>query len=398
MPVIFHVPRPSAPEASRNDSSEVLPSPATASPLPESLVQPQNVPAAIAPAEQSSAERSSSAQGSAQYCTGALNPLDSATSRATPAVEPSAPAAKVTSPSSQPKQPTRSNPSALILVLAAAIILVAATFFFTRKHYAHSVAEAPSAGPAVSAPAVSAPAVSAPAVSVPAVSAAPVSVPSVSVPAVSAPQPTQKPSLPAVAASSDIAAGKPAADSQPSDDQPPAESSHNLGTLLVVAGQDDASVFLDGKLQRQLTRAGQVRLPNLELKDYVVQVLKSGFQDPPQQKVRVRKGEQARLVFKLQPQPQPQPRLASLTIQGGSPGTTVLVDQTLVGTIQPDGTLSVSTVNPGDHTVELRNQRFKPRQFKKHFVCGRDYLSGCCGCRVGSPSRRTKNHLHARRR
>jgi hypothetical protein len=135
---------------------------------------------------------------------------------------------------------------------------------------------------------------------------------------------------------------------------------------VVVAGQDGASVFLNGKLQRQLTQAGQLRLPNLELKDYVVQVSKSGFQDPPQQTIRLRKGEPARLIFNLQPQP----HLASLTIQGGAPGTTVLVDQTPVGAIQPDGTLSVSTVNPGDHTVELRKDRFKPRQFKKHFDAG----------------------------
>jgi len=107
-------------------------------------------------------------------------------------------------------------------------------------------------------------------------------------------------------------------------------------------------------------------LPNLELKDYVVQVSKSGFQDPPPQTIRIRQGEQVKLVFNLQLQP----RLASLTIQGGDPGTTVLVDQTLVGTIQPDGTLFVATVNPGDHTVELRKERFKPRQFKKRFVAG----------------------------
>jgi hypothetical protein len=137
-------------------------------------------------------------------------------------------------------------------------------------------------------------------------------------------------------------------------------------------------VFLNGKLQRQLTQAGQLRLPNLELKDYVVQMSKSGFQDPPQQTIRIRKGEQARLVFNLQPnprpqpqpQPQPQPRLASLTIQGGAPGATVFVDQTPVGTIQSDGTLSVSTVNPGDRTVELRKERFKPRQFEEHFIAG----------------------------
>jgi hypothetical protein len=167
--------------------------------------------------------------------------------------------------------------------------------------------------------------------------------------------------LPALGISSAAAAGKVTVD-----DQPPAESGHNLGTLLVVAGQDDAKVLLNGKLQRQLTQAGQLRLADLELKDYVVQVSKSGFQDPPQQKIRIRNGEQARLIFNLQPEP----GMATLTIQGGVPETTVLVDQTLVGTIQPDGTLSVSTVNPGDHTVELRKERFQPRQFKKHFVGG----------------------------
>ena len=62
--------------------------------------------------------------------------------------------------------------------------------------------------------------------------------------------------------------------------------------------------------------------------------------------------------------------MASLSIQGGAPETTVLLDQTVVGTIQSDGTLAVSTIDPGDHTVELHNERFKSRQFKKHFVAG----------------------------
>jgi len=261
-----------------------------------------------------------------------------------PAAKTSAPAAEVTSRSSRPKQPVRSKSKAPILVCAAAIILVAvaATFFFARKHYVAPVATTPSVAPDISAPAVSAP------------------VPT-----------TPEPSLPPSGVPSDTAAGKVTGDAQPVNDhsgdaQPTAESAHDLGTLLVVAGQDDARVFLNGKLQRQLTHAGQLRLPNLELKDYVVQVSKSGFQDPPQQKIRIRNGESARLVFNLQPQP----RLASLTIQGGAPGTAVLVDQNLVGTIQADGTLSVSTVNPGDHTVELRKERFKPRQFKKLFVVG----------------------------
>jgi len=240
----------------------------------------------------------------------------------------------------------------LILTSAAAIILVAATFFFTRRHYAPPVAKkTQSDAPSISSPDVSAPAQTTP------TQAAPT-------------QTIPEPSLPALRASSDTTAGKVTV-AAPHGDEPPAESGYNVGALLVVAGQDDARVFLNGKPQRQLTQSGQLRLPNLELKDYVVQVSKSGFQDPPQQKIRIRNREQARLVFHLQPQNlQPQPRLASLTIQGGAPETTVLVDQTLVGTVQRDGTLSVSTVNPGDHTVELRKEQFKSRQFKKNFVAG----------------------------
>jgi serine/threonine-protein kinase len=144
------------------------------------------------------------------------------------------------------------------------------------------------------------------------------------------------------------------------------ESGQNVGTLVVVTGQDKAKVFLNGKLQPQLTQGGQLRIPNLELKDYIVRVSKSGFQDLPEQKIRIRKGEQAKAVFDLQPTP----HLASLTIQGGVPGATVLIDQTPVGTLRPDGTLTVTTVNPGDHTIELRKDKFKPRQIKKHFVVG----------------------------
>jgi tetratricopeptide (TPR) repeat protein len=372
--VIFHVPPRSAPKPSGADSSPIPPSqisqsqakpspapesPVPASPVPPSPVPPQNAPIAIVPPSEVPPSKVPPSKIRPRKAPPSIAPVRlvlTTPQAATPlAAEPSETAAKVTSPSSQPKQPARSNSTTLILVSAAAIIVVAATFFFARKHYAPPVARTPSAAPTASAPAVSTPAPS-----------SPVSVPTASAPTFSAPaQTTPEPPLPASSVSSNTAAGEVTLDHQP-----PSESGQNLGTLLVVAGQDGAKVFLNGKLQRQLTQAGQLRLPNLELNDYVVQVSKSGFQDPPPQKIRIRKSEQARLIFNLQPQPQPQPRLASLTIQGGTPGTTVLVDQTPVGTIQPDGTLSLSTVNPGDHTVELRNERFKPRQFKKHFDAG----------------------------
>jgi tetratricopeptide (TPR) repeat protein len=361
--VILHVPRPSAPKPAPAKASPVLPSPVPPSevspspdlpsqvlasegspiPPPPGLASPSQVPAGEVPAAMvrptqvppSKVPLRTAPRGKVRRTPPEpqLTPLQAAL---LPAGEPTVTPIKAVSASVRPKKSTRSNSTKLILVAsAAAIILGAAILVFARRHQAPPVAKAPAAAPAVST--APAPAVSARA------------------------ETTPEPSPPASGPSSEGAAGK-----VTPDDRPPTESGHNLGALLVVAGQDNARVFLNGKLQRQLTRAGQVRLPNLELKDYDVQVSKSGFQDPPQQKVRIRKGEEAKLIFNLQPQP----RLASLSIQGGAPGTTVLVDQAPVGTIQPDGTLSVSTVNPGDHTVELRKERFKPRQFKKHFVAG----------------------------
>jgi len=332
--VIFHVPRPSAPKPSLPDTSQIPANPASSAEAPTAVVTPdKDWPAQAPPNVEPSGKVPAALPPEPQ-----LVPPSAAT---VPAAEASAPAAKV-SPSSQPKQITRPNATRLLFVSAtAAIILCAAIFYFTRKHYAPPVAKTPPTAPAVS--------------------VAVANTPNVSAPAVSAPEPTTpEPSLPASDNGGKVTI-----------DHPPAASGHNLGTLLVLTGQDNASVFLNGKLQPQLTQGGQLRLLNLELKDYVVQVSKSPFQDPPPQKIRIRPGEQARLIFNLQPENlQLQPRLASLTIQGGVPGTTVLVDQTLAGTIQPDGTLLVSTVNPGDHTVELRKERFKPRQFKKHFVAG----------------------------
>jgi len=401
--VILHVPRPNAPKTSPDTTREIPPipvasSPVVASPAPASSGPPQKAPTAAVPTRTvPTATVPPRIVPPSIVLPGTVPPSEIPPRQVAPSVLPvslvlkaaappaaelSEPPAQITSRPSRPQQPTSSNSTTLILISAAAIILVATTFFFTRRHYATPVTQTQSVAPTVSAPDVPAPAQAAPAQATPAQT----------IPATAAPTQTPpKPSAPPFRSSSDTtssdtAAGKVTPEATPEvtpEDQPPAESSHNLGTLVVVAGQDDVKVFLNGKIQRQLTQAGQLRLPNLELKDYVVQVSKSGFQDPPEQKIRIRKGEQARLTFHLQPQnlqpqpraaslakPQPQPQLASLTVQGGTPGTTVLVDQAPVGTIQPDGTLSVYTVNPGEHTVELRHERFKPRQFKKHFDAG----------------------------
>ena len=370
--VIFHVPRPSAPETSTGAASPASTGPAGPNPVvPKPVVSSQNLPADVAPAEAPQTKTplnpvpprnlpatiappskpSASIAPSVRVPIPAGEPQPPALEAApAPATETATLTSKVPSRTSQPrlqqKNARKSNSTTLILAGTAAVIMVALVFLFARKHAGPPLANTPAVAPSIVAPATSTP-LTAPTES--------------SMPQSSTPDPV---------ASAGTAQAKIAVDDQSSAGSVSAntlvESVHNLGSLLVVAGQDNAQVFLDGKLQRQLTQGGQLRLTNLEAKDYVVQVSKSGFQDPAQQKIRIRAGEQAGLIFNLQPVPLP----ATLTIRGGVPGTTVLVDQTPVGIIQPDGSLSISSVSPGDHTLELRKDRFKPRQFKEHFVPG----------------------------
>ena len=142
-------------------------------------------------------------------------------------------------------------------------------------------------------------------------------------------------------------------------------SNQNIGSLLVVT-EDNAQVYLNNQLQKHSTHNGQLLITNLTPRDYTVRVAKKGFENAVEQRVSVHKGEQARLSFTLQAVP----HVASLVIQNGTPGISVLLDSTTVGTVGPDGTFGFNTVSPGDHTLELRKEGFKSRTLKEHFADG----------------------------
>src|SRR5690606_25786763 len=99
-------------------------------------------------------------------------------------------------------------------------------------------------------------------------------------------------------------------------------SDRDAGTLVVITGEDGATVWLDGKEQPRPTSRGQLRIPNLAVKQYAVRVTKDGFVDSPELPVEIRKGEDSRLVFELRPVP----TVAAMLIAGGPPGAEVLID------------------------------------------------------------------------
>src|SRR5262249_3848358 len=141
--------------------------------------------------------------------------------------------AKITTP---PEQTAGSSSKVLVLVSVAAIVLVAVTFFITRRHYAPAEGNPQSATPSTSSQNIPASEVSAPA------QVAPRNAETTQV--------SPEPALPAPLPSPSTAKDAPPA-------QPNADSGRSVGTLIVVAGQDNAIVFVDGKPQPGLTRSGQ---------------------------------------------------------------------------------------------------------------------------------------------
>jgi hypothetical protein len=144
------------------------------------------------------------------------------------------------------------------------------------------------------------------------------------------------------------------------------KSDRNVGTLVLVTGEDGVHVFLNGKEYRRQTQKGQLRIPNLDVKPYTIRVVKDGFVQTAEQTAEIHKGEESKLEFHLQPMP----RVASLAIQGAVPGAQILLDESPIGTVQDDGTFSASSVSPGAHSIELRKESYKPRKIEKRFEAG----------------------------
>jgi hypothetical protein len=144
------------------------------------------------------------------------------------------------------------------------------------------------------------------------------------------------------------------------------EANQNAGTLVILAGEDGADVYVNGvKYRRQTSRGGQLRIPR-EPQQYRVRVAKPGFEEVPEQTIVLVKGEEKKVVFKLVALP----TTAHLALQGAAPGAQVLIDQNPAGTVQPDGSFQEQTISPGDHVIELRRDKARSRAVRRSFAAG----------------------------
>ncbi len=143
------------------------------------------------------------------------------------------------------------------------------------------------------------------------------------------------------------------------------QSDRNIGTLVVLTGEDGVDVYIDGRKYPRQTRGGVLRIPE-QPKEYRIRVEKNGFAQIAEQTVQIVKGEEKKVEFNLVAVP----ATARLAIQGALPGADVLLDQASIGTVQPDGTFQTQRVPPGDHTLELRKEKQRSRPVRKTFAAG----------------------------
>ncbi len=126
----------------------------------------------------------------------------------------------------------------------------------------------------------------------------------------------------------------------------------NTGTLVVTTGEENVTVYVNGKPYARKTRRGELRLPAIG--DVRVRVAKAGFQPEAEQTTLVKKGEETKLAFHLTPLP----KLAALQIRNAAPGIQILLDDSMLGRLGPDGSLSAANLAPGEHTIEARREGF----------------------------------------
>ncbi len=152
----------------------------------------------------------------------------------------------------------------------------------------------------------------------------------------------------------------------------------NTGTLTVATEENDVTVFVNNQQQRSRTVRGQLRISTLGT--VTVRVSKKGFEDQTA-KTEVKKGEEARLEFKMRPTA----TFATLEVVGAPPGTEVRIDQKPLGTAGSDGGFRNASVSPGSHAIESGASTIHNQKFQPHFRRGRDGDAIRFGCVAGMP-------------
>lgn len=141
---------------------------------------------------------------------------------------------------------------------------------------------------------------------------------------------------------------------------------HNTGRIEITSNAEGASVFINGREQRNKISGGRW-LGYVAAGPYKVRVAGEGFQDSGEQTAEVVKNAASKLNFNLQSAV----KLSILAFENAHDNAEILLDGNRIGATNAQGNFRSETVQPGAHRLTLRKQGFEDWSSNVNLVAGR---------------------------
>ncbi len=136
----------------------------------------------------------------------------------------------------------------------------------------------------------------------------------------------------------------------------------NLGSMHLTWDVDGAQLFLDGKPKKTTKKSFWLQLPP---GDYKVKLTAPNYED---------KEVSVKLVKGSNPSPDlamtPIPRMASLVVEGGTPGAFFELNGKVIGQSDSNGSLKLDKVQPAKYTLSISKDGFDSKKINLEFIAG----------------------------
>jgi serine/threonine-protein kinase len=124
---------------------------------------------------------------------------------------------------------------------------------------------------------------------------------------------------------------------------------------LVITSVDGARVFINGRPSSRLVQA-QTWRQLMDPGSYTVQLRLNGYDDSQEQTFKIAAGQlvpgKFDLVLAI--------TMASLQVQGGTPGAQIWLDRAPIGFLDPNGSFGPYQVQPGERSIQFTKENFEP--------------------------------------
>jgi eukaryotic-like serine/threonine-protein kinase len=140
----------------------------------------------------------------------------------------------------------------------------------------------------------------------------------------------------------------------------------DIAYLKIHYRPENAHLYVDGS-ERRPSKPGTLSLPGLKPGVHVISLKADGYDDH-EEKHNLAKGMNAPLTIQLTPKAVN----TRLLVEGGTPGAEVLVDGTVLKTLDSFGAAQVDVI-PGSRKILFRKEGFEPSpEFSRDFARGQD--------------------------